>query len=677
MRRSLVAVLLVVLGCEPGQPNSQATWAPPVPSADAKGKSASAKPAPSAAPAAGKFGTLDRTTFNRAAARLNQPVYWMADANKNKAVDPGEVAALEFFPTRGEWVKDGKFTPAFEKVYGELVLAAQTKSAGREGLVQAELDGADAILVRTDLKAAAPADKAFVAQMLVVSGALDELYAVQSGSAAIADKVAKDPGSQSLFRRNWGPSCKTPKLEKDTACSALVEPGAKQPVAVWPAALQEKDDFCKTLEKKDDWKELSKPFTAVKADGDKLVPEGYEKTFGAPMKKVAEELRKAASLLPPEQEKPFIEYLEAAAKGFETNDWEPVDEAWSKMSATNSRYYLRIAPDETYWEPCSIKAGFHMSFALINKESLELQKKLTEHQQAMEDELAKLIGESYKPNKVSFKLPDFIDVIVNAGDSRDAIGATIGQSLPNWGKVAKESRGRTVAMTNLYSDPDSAAVRRKKAESLLVADAMKSYVDQGGGGLLGTVLHEATHNLGPSHEYEANGKKDDEAFGGDLASMLEELKAQSGAYYYLYLLQEKGVFTEKQVAETILDNLVWSMNHVSRGMYAPNGQRKAYSQLAAIHLGFFLKEGAITWDPNAKAANGTDTGAFSVDLSKMKAASIALMKAVGTIKAKGDKKAALELADAHVEKDSKVPMAIITERMLRFPAPTFVYSVEL
>ena len=78
----------------------------------------------------------------------------------------------------------------------------------------------------------------------------------------------------------------------------------------------------------------------------------------------------------------------------------------------------------------------------------------------LEQALAKLAGPPYKARQVSFHLPDFIDVVLNAGDSRSPHGATIGQSLPNFGAVANEGRGRTVAMTNFYTDPDSRATLR-------------------------------------------------------------------------------------------------------------------------------------------------------------------------------------------------------------------------
>jgi hypothetical protein len=294
----------------------------------------------------------------------------------------------------------------------------------------------------------------------------------------------------------------------------------------------------------------------------------------------------------------------------------------------------------------------------------------------MEDSLAALIGAPYKARSATFKLPDFIDVVWNAGDDRQAFGATIGQSLPNWGKVANESRGRTVAMSNLYQDPESLAVRRRGAESLIAKESMGPYNNGKTPGLLNTILHEATHNLGPAHEYAIDGKSATAAFGGNLAAMLEELKAQSGALYYLQLLKQKGVIEEKMVPQTYLDGVVWAFGHISRGMYDPRGGRKAYSQLAAIQLGFYMDEGAITFDPAAPAANGVDKGAFKLHYDKMPAAAEKLMKVVGAIKAKNDKVGAEALAKKYVD-GATVPQALITERILRSPRGSFMYAFDL
>lgn len=680
MLRPLVLGTLFATGCGPADTQVDVPTGSPQVTSTATTTASATTTTTAPVPEKTGFERLDRATFNRMAQRLNMPVYWASDANKDGKVDPPEVAALLYYSSEGKWVEGGKFTPAFDSAYDKLVEASKAPApsgpdAARQAKLLDELDQAASVLVRTNVAGMSANDLTFLKHMLTASRLIDDLYATQSGLVAIAPKIEKDAASQSVFRRNWGPTCKTPKLEQDKGCTAAPSV-TSTPVDIWPLPLQQDPAFCKKIEdmKK---KDLMAPFTVVREEKGKLVAVGYDKAYGPQMKKVADELKAAAKDMKDPQEKALVKYLEAAAKAFETNKWEPADEAWAKMNSRNSRWYLRVAPDETYWEPCSLKAGFHMSFARINTSSLELQDKLTPLQQQMEDDLGKLIGAPYKARKVTFHLPDFIDIVVNAGDSRDAIGATIGQSLPNWGPVANQGRGRTVVMTNLYTDPDSMVVRRAKASSLLTETAMKDYVEEGGAGLLGTVLHEATHNLGPAHEYQIDGKKDDEAFGGDLASMLEELKAQSGAYYYLWLLKDKGVVPDSEVRRSIVDSLVWGLNHISRGMTTPSGQRKAYSQLAAVQIGFLLDEGAFTWDPNASTAAGSDKGAFSVDFTKIRDASIKMMKVVATIKAKGDKAGAIALADKYVDlAKSRVPHAIITQRMLRFPQPNFVYSVE-
>ena len=45
----------------------------------------------------------------------------------------------------------------------------------------------------------------------------------------------------------------------------------------------------------------------------------------------------------------------------------------------------------------------------------------------------------------------------------------------------------------------------------------------GGPLLVSTVLHEAAHNLGPASGYTVDGKTDEQAFGGELATMRARL----------------------------------------------------------------------------------------------------------------------------------------------------------
>jgi len=623
---------------------------------------------------------LTREQVNSIALRLNLPLYWAADTNSDGIMDPAETRSLRFYPTAPEWVADGQFTPAFSAAWDALKAAADEPAPTDErlALLRRELDQVAPTLVDNDLSDMSQTHRDFAAHMLRVAELIDELYADQVGSAALASQVADDPMSRSVFRRNWGPACLAPQTEAEHDCSAIVG-SPKEPVGVYPAGLQTDTAFCQTLEAREDAEQLFTPFSVVVQEGGghglHAVP--YTEAFHDAMRAVAGELEAASASMTDPEEDALRHYLNAAASSFRSNDWQPADEEWSRMNARNSKWYVRVGPDETYWEPCARKAGFHLTFARINQGSLEWQDRLVPVQQQMEAAIAELAGDEYAARDVSFHLPDFIDIVVNAGDDRDAFGATIGQSLPNWGPVAEEGRGRTVAMSNLYQDPDSEARGRMVARSILTEASLGPITDDPTPGLLSTILHEATHNLGPSHDYRYNGHTADEAFGGEMSSMLEELKAQSGALYFLSWLAERQLITPELQRQAYLDDVRWALGHISRGMYTVEGHhRKAYSQLAAIQVGYLMEHGVLTWDPEAVAANGEDHGAFSIDYDAFPAAAESLMREVAHLKAVTDVAAANALATRYVDGDL-IPMPLIKQRYDRIPNGSLVYAVDL
>jgi hypothetical protein len=594
-----------------------------------------------------------RADFNRIAVELNLPVYWIADANHNQTLDADEFATLLFYPaSRTPPTLDG----AYEQVLGSMAAGSGGSIDARRKLVRQDLAAGRPTLVMNDFTASPAEEQAFVKAMLVVADRIDQLYDRTTGAEAARAQVAPDPESQSLFRRNRGSQCVGPVSSKDPACSAIV--GAPKMLDdVYPPELQIKDGFCKDLEARKDGEVLLDHFNVVRGTGAALEAVPYTAAYAEQMTSISEALVAAAGTVTDPKEAALVTYLNAAAASFKSNDWVPADEAWSKMNVDNSNWYVRVGPDEVYWEPCASKAGFHLSFAKINQGSRAWQSKLVPVQQEMEDLVAAKAGPPYKARKVTFHLPDFIDIVVNAGDDRDPLGATIGQSLPNWGPVSAEGRGRTVAMININSDADSRAARRSQMESLFDAESAKLYPDSTEPGLLSTILHEAAHNLGPAHEYKVDGKVDDVVFTGPIASMMEELKAQTAALFLLDFLRTKGVITDELARQSFADSIVWAFGHVSQGMYTSDKQRKAYGNLAAIHIGTLLDKAALTWDPNKVAANGTDNGAFTVHVDKLAAAAAAMMTEFGGIKARGDKAAAEKLIARFVDAETVVPHA--------------------
>ncbi|MCW2544719.1 MAG: hypothetical protein JWM40_2271, partial [Frankiales bacterium] len=89
-----------------------------------------------------------------------------------------------------------------------------------------------------------------------------------------------------------------------------------------------------------------------------------------------------------------------------------------------------------------------------------------------------------------------------------------------------------------------------------------------------------------------------------------------------------------------------------------------------------VDHGALSWDPKAKAANGTDTGAFTLHSDKLVPAVDQLMALVLGIKARGDKPAAERLVAGYL-RGKVVSFATITQRWQRVAKPSMVYAVQL
>ena len=632
---------------------------------------------------------LTRTEFNRLAPELAVPIFWVNDNDKNNVLETPELAVywgIDKGANIGEYVRDGKFTDRMLAVYAAMVKQKDAPPRdARDAAVRKELAQGRVTLVAADFSKSTPEEKKFVQAILKAAEKIELLYAKQEGTLDLMAKIpANDPASKALFIRNQEPRCRAPATENDPNCGAL--PLADMPKGrisgMYPADLLAKDEkFCEKAAKVKDAK-IEQPFTTIVNNGSAEKPDlkakSYHETWPSDVKAISDDIKEASAALG--QTEPALRaYLDAAAKAFLDDNWWPADEAWAKMDTKNSKFYLRIGPDEVYHEPCSTKALFHVSFALVNQGAAKWQAKLDPLKNDMEGALAKLAGPPYTARKVAFKIPDFIDVVLNAGDARMPSGATIGQSLPNFGPVANQGRGRTVAMTNFYTDQDSVVNARALAESLYCKDTMAKWTDDPEALLMSTVLHEAAHNLGPAHQYKANGKIDRDAFGGPLASTLEELKAQTAALYFTEWLVGKNQLDKESADKSFVRDMFWAFGHVSRGMYEDNHHPKNYSQLAAIQVGWLMKNGAMAWKADETAANGKDKGCFAIDLPKVPAAVTSLMTEVAQIKGKGDKaRAEVLLKDwVDVTGDRKKVHEVITERMTRAPKQSFVYSVKL
>lgn len=612
-----------------------------------------------------------RMLINRRLAALALPLFWRGDDDGDGQPDEDELVDLV-----GVWLGS---TLRRQDAIARVTAAPLALVGLRAQAVQRELDQGQPTLVLTDLRKAPRWERSLARSLISAAAIIEALYGRQVGSDRLQTQIAgNDALSRALFQRNQGPYCEAPATESDLNCAAL-DPRPARISGLYPAAIQANRAFCDVIAKRADADDLMAPFVVVRAaDNGDLVATPYHLAWPKLAAQVTTHLNAAAGFLP-KTEAPFAAYLRAAATAFGNGDWVAADEAWSRMRAENSAWYLRIGPDETYFEPCSRKAGFHMSWARVDKAGLGWKQRLEPLRADLEREVARLSPKPYTAREVAFHLPEFIQIVLNAGDSRSAHGATVGQSLPNFGPVAEQSRGRTVAMTNLYRDPDSIATRETQVNSLLCPDAARLAVESGDAAIVGTVLHEAAHNLGANGSWKVDGRSDDAIFGGSMAATLEELKAQTLALHLNAWLQKTGKLRREEGVSAWLHDITWAFGHISRGMTTPEGKAKPYAQLASVQIGRLLAAKALTWRPQAVAASGVDRGCFSIDIEAVPAAVAALASDVLAVKVRGEPAAAALLIDKWTAETGEhaALRAVIRARWLRAPKATFVYSVAL
>ncbi|MEM7676555.1 MAG: hypothetical protein AAF449_11180, partial [Myxococcota bacterium] len=377
------------------------------------------------------------------------------------------------------------------------------------------------------------------------------------------------------------------------------------------------------------------------------------------------------------KEDAFREYVAAAADAFETNDWPSADQKWVRMEGSGSRWYLRVAPDEMYFSPCGRKAMVQLSFGQVDRRSRAWKRKLALVESQMEQKLASLAGRTYRARNVDFKAPDFVNIILNAGDARRPTGAYIGQSLPRQGPMVQAGKQRTLAFSNLYSDLDSRAQLKSLADNYFCAASATIFSSEPKPRIIAAVLNDASRNLGPTSDYLLKGKTPDEVFGGMLATILEELKAQAASMYFIGWLKDKELIEPEVAHQVYAFGVIGALNYISRGVFAPDGRRRVHGHAGALQLGALIEGGALEWRPNENTAAGHDRGCFSMNVERYSTSTESLVATAVKVKASGDRQAAEALLSKYVDKGDKALFDTIMARGRRQPKASFVYSVRM
>jgi hypothetical protein len=350
----------------------------------------------------------------------------------------------------------------------------------------------------------------------------------------------------------------------------------------------------------------------------------YHEGFKDQTIKAAALLEEASKLA---EDEGFANYLNLRAQALLTDDYFASDMAWLDMK--DNTIDIVIGPIENYTDQLFGYKAAHEAFILIK--DVEWSNKLAKYAQYLPELQKQLPIEQKYKNEVpgSDAQLNAYDVIYYAGDCNMA-GKTIAINLPNDERVQLAKGTRKLQLKNaMQAKFDKILV--PISEVLISEDQRKNITFDAF--FSNTMFHEVAHGMGIKNTINDKGpvrKALKEKY-----SAIEEGKADILGLYLVTRLNEMGVFTETD----LMDNYVTFMAGIFRSVRF--GASSAHGMANMLRFSFFLEKDAFTRNSN---------GTYSVNLEKMKEASVELTQKILKIQGDGN----YEAASAWINTNGKI-----------------------
>jgi len=360
--------------------------------------------------------------------------------------------------------------------------------------------------------------------------------------------------------------------------------------------------------------EIYSSTTVVRWHGSELEGLPYHIAYRSFLEPAASDLRAAADLSP---DSAFANYLRLRADALLSDDYFKTDIAWLELK--NPKIDLIFAPYETYEDTLlGVKATYGASVLVRNEEESRKMETFQKYVADIQDALP--IAERDRPSKRGLQTPmEVMDAPFRAGDLGHGYQA-VADNLPNDPRV-HELKGSKKLFFKNFMDARVNYVILPLARFMMPADqASKASAE---GYLLGTIMHEICHGLGPGFAHNATGEKISirEAIGPAYGG-LEEAKADVVGMFSLKWLVDHGVLPKERLQEYYASYVAGMFRTVRFGA------AEAHGQAEMMELNNYLEHGAVKHGASGK---------YSVDFEKMPGAIESLAKELLQMEATGDR----------------------------------------
>ncbi len=340
--------------------------------------------------------------------------------------------------------------------------------------------------------------------------------------------------------------------------------------------------------------EIYSSTTVVRRHGGDLEGVPYHVAYRSFLQPAAADLREAADLSP---DAAFANYLRLRADALLSGDYLKSDIAWLELKAP--RFDLIFAPYETYSDTLlGVKATYGASLLVRDEQASRRMETFQKYVADIQDALP--VAAQNRPSKHGLQSPmEVMDAPFRTGDLGHGYQA-VADNLPNDPHV-HEAKGSKMLFFKNFMDARVHYVILPLARYMMPAD--QASMVSADGYLLGTVMHEICHGLGPAFAHSASKEKINirEAI-GPAYSGLEEAKADVVGMFSLKWLVDRGVLPKEKLPEYYASYVAGSFRTIRFGA------AEAHGQAEMMEFNYYVEHAAIKRDGSGK---------YSVDFQKL------------------------------------------------------------
>jgi hypothetical protein len=359
--------------------------------------------------------------------------------------------------------------------------------------------------------------------------------------------------------------------------------------------------------------EIYGSFTVVRWHGDQLEGLPYHIAYRSFLEPAAKDLREAAGL---SDDPAFANFLRLRADALLTDDYFKSNLAW--LDLKNPKVDIAFAPDETYDDGLlGVKATYGAAVMVRNVEESRKLEMFQKYVADIQDALP--LAPEDRPSKRGLETPmEVMDTPFRAGDLTHGYQA-VADNLPNDPRVHEQKGSKKLFFKNFMDARVSYVILPVAQQVMLPSQAAKA---SGEGYLLGTIMHEMAHGLGPAFSRTATGKVDVREAVGPIFGGLEEAKADTVGMFGLKWLVDRDVLPKSKLEEYYASYVAGIFRTVRFGV------AEAHGQAEMMEFNYLSERGAIV----RQAA-----GRYAIDYGRMPGTINDLAKELLEIEATGDR----------------------------------------